>query len=120
MLRRTLMGIGLCLAAGLALAGATPEEPQVPAVLQASDAEVKKLTEDVQKAVTDKNDELLAKALEQMETLRHDSFAASIKAGLKSSNPAVLAASIRAAAAYEMKDVEKDVRKWLRAKPPKD
>jgi hypothetical protein len=120
MLRRTLTALGFCLAASLALAGATPEEPAVPAVLQASDAEVKKLTEDVQKAVADKNDELLVKAIEQMETLRHDSFAPSIRAGLKSPNPAVLAASIRAAAAYEMKDIEKDIHKWLRAKPPKD
>lgn len=120
MLRRTLIVASVCLAAGLSFAGATAEAPPVPAVLQASDVEVKRLTEDLQKALTDKNDELIAKAIEQMETLRHESFAPAIRNGMKATSPSVLAASIRAAAAYEMKDYEKDVRKLLHAKPPKD
>jgi hypothetical protein len=120
MLRRTLTGACVCLAAGLSLAGATAEVPPVPAVLQASDAEVKRLDEDLQKAVADKNDELLAKAIEQMESLRNESFLPAIRSGMKSSNPAVLAASIRAAASYEVKDLEKDVRKILHTKPAKD
>jgi hypothetical protein len=120
MMRRTLTACALCLAAGLASAGATPEAPPVPAVLQASDAEVKRLNDDLQKALGDKNDELIAKALEQLESLRSDSFVPAIRNGMKSTNPAVLAASVRAAASYEMKDLEKDVRKLLHSKPPKD
>jgi hypothetical protein len=120
MLKRLPIVVGLCLAAALAFAGATAEAPPVPAVLQASEAEVKKLNEDLQKALTDKNDELLAKALEQMESLKSDTFAPAIRNAMKSANTAVLAAAIRAASAYEMKDLEKDVRKQLHAKPAKD
>src|SRR5882724_4014402 len=120
MLKKMLTAAGLCLAAALSFAGATAEAPPVPAVLQASDAEVKKLNEDLQKALTDKNDELLAKALEQMESLKSDTFAPAIRNAMQSANPSVLAAAMRAAAAYEMKDLEKDVRKQLHAKPPKD
>jgi hypothetical protein len=120
MLKRLLVSIGLVVAAGFAFAGATAEAPPVPAVLQASETETKKLSEDLQKALGDKNDELLAKAIEQMESLRSDTFAPAIRNAMKSANPAVLAAAMRAAAAYEMKDLEKDVRKILHAKPPKD
>ena len=122
MMRRTLIAVFLLLASLVALGGSTPEVPPTPAVLQASDAEVKKLTEDLQKAVGDKNDELLAKAIEEMETLRHDSFVPFIRGGLKSADSRVLAASIRAAATHELKDIQKDVVKLLHAKPgkPKD
>lgn len=119
MMRRTLVAASLALSAALALAGSTPEVPPTPAVLQASDAEVKKCTDDLEKAFTEKDDELTAKALEEIETLRHDGFVPYIRRGLKSNAPAVIAASYRAAAAHEIKDIEKDVRKRLKLKPPK-
>lgn len=117
--RRTLIPLFLAAAAALALAGSNPEKPPVPAVLVPSDQELKQVTEDVQKAAGEKNDELLAKALEEMETLRHESFVPYVRNGLKSTDTAVLAASLRAAASQEMKDVEKDVRKLLHTKPAK-
>ncbi len=107
------------LAAGLCFAGSAPEVPPVPAVLPAKPEEAKKATDDAQKAVADKNDEALAKALGDMEGLSSDTFAPFIKSGLKSTDTAVVAASLRAAAANGIKDLEKDVRKLLRAKPKK-
>jgi hypothetical protein len=105
--------------ASLCFAGSAPEVPPVPAVLPAKPEEVKKTTDDAQKALADKNDEAFAKALGDMEGLSSDAFAPFIKSGLKSTDPAVLAASLRAAAANGVKDVEKDVRKLLHAKPKK-
>lgn len=119
MLRRTLIAAFLAVAAAVSLAGSKPEVPPVPAVLEPSVEELKRVTDDVEKAVAEKNDELLAKAIEEMETLRHESFAAVIRKGLKSSDSSVLAASLRAAASQDMKDVEKDVRKLLKSKPSK-
>lgn len=119
MLRRTVVVLALVLTAAASLAGAKPEAPPVPAVLQPSDAELKRVTEDVQKASADKNDELLAKALGEMEALRHDTFVPFIRAGMKSTSPAVVAASLRAAATHELKDLEKDARKLVHSKPQK-
>lgn len=119
MLRRTLVAACLAALAAVSLAGSTPEQPPTPAVLQASDQEVKKVTEDLEKAFGDKDDELVAKAVEELETLRHDSFIPYIRKGLKSSDVDVQAAAIRAAASHELKDVEKDVRGLLRKKPNK-
>jgi hypothetical protein len=119
MLRRTITALSLALLAAGTLAGSKPEVPPVPAVLQPSEQELKRVTEDVQKATADKNDELMAKAIGDMEGLRHESFVPFIRAGAKSANPAVLAASLRAAATHELKDMEKEVRKLLHARPPK-
>jgi hypothetical protein len=119
MLRRTLIAGFLAAAAAVSLAGTKPEMPPVPAVLQPNEQELKQVTEDAQKAVAEKNDELLAKAIEEMETLRHESFVPYIRSGLKSGDTGVLAASLRAAASQDMKDVEKDVRKLLHTKPSK-
>jgi len=97
----------------------SPEVPPVPAVLPARPEEATKAVDDAKKAVADKDDAALAKALDAMEGLRSDAFAPLIKSGLKSANPSVIAASLRAAAANEMKDVEKDARKLLHLKPKK-
>jgi len=109
----------LVFAAALAYAASNAAQPPTPAVLQASEAEVKKLTEEVGKAVADKDDALLAKSLAEMETLRNDAFVPMIRNGMKSAVPSVVAASLRAAASHEVKDLEKDVRKLLHQKPPK-
>jgi hypothetical protein len=106
--------------AAAAFGGSSPEVPPVPAVVPASEAETKKHLEDVQKAVADKNDDLLVKALEEMQSFRSDAFVPFIRDGAKSANPTVLAAALRAAATHELKDMEKDVRKLLHAKPKKD
>lgn len=119
MLRRTIAAISLVILAAATLAGSKPEVPPVPAVLQPSPEELKRVTEDVQKAVADKNDELIAKAIGDMESLRHESFVPFIRTALKSSEPPVRAAALRAAATHELRDLEKDVRKILRAKPDK-
>jgi hypothetical protein len=109
----------LLFGAALCLAGSSPEVPPVPAVLPARPEEAAKAADDVKKAVEAKDDEALAKALDAMEGLRSDTFAPLIKAGLKSPNASVVAASLRAAAANEMKDVEKDAKKLLHVKPKK-
>jgi hypothetical protein len=119
MLRPTLIAGLLAAAAAVSLAGSKPETPPVPVVLEPSAEELKRVTEDVQKASAEKNDELFAKALEEMETLRHESFVPFVRTGLKSGDSGVLSAALRAAAAQDMKDVEKDVRKLLKAKPAK-
>jgi hypothetical protein len=54
-----------------------------------------------------------------MESLRHDTFVPFIRSGLKSNNTSVVAASLRAAATHELKDVEKEARRLLKQKPPK-
>jgi hypothetical protein len=119
MLRRTITALSLALLAAASLAGSKPEAPPVPAVLQPSEQELKRVTEDVQKATADKNDELLARAMGDMVSLRHESFVPFIRAGAKSASPEVVAASLRAAATHELKDMEKDVRKILHAAAPK-
>lgn len=119
MLRRTIVALSLALLAAASLAGSKPEAPPVPAVLQPSDDEVKRVTDEVTKATADKSDELLAKALGEMEALRHDSFVPFIRTGAKSSNPTVLAAALRAAATHELKDLDKDARRLLHAKAKK-
>ena len=119
MIRRTIVSLSLLVLAAASLAGTKPEEPKVPAVLQPSPEELKRVTEDVQKATADKNDELLAKAIGDMESLRHETFVPFIRAGAKSANATVAAASIRAAATHELKDLEKDVRKLVHTKPTK-
>ena len=119
MMRRTIAVLSLVLMAAATLAGGKPEAPPVPAVLQPTAEELKRVTEDVQKATADKNDELLARAIGDMVSLRHESFVPFIRAGAKSAGPEVVAASLRAAATHELKDLEKDVRKLLHAKPPK-
>jgi hypothetical protein len=107
------------LAAGLCFAGSAPEVPPVPAVLPAKPEEAKKATDEAEKAAADKNDEALAKALGDMEGLASDTFAPFIRAGMASKTPSVVAASLRAAAANEMKEFEKDARKLLHVKTTK-
>jgi len=119
-MRRTASVLALTLGvAALCFAGSNPEVPPVPAVLPAKPDEAKKTADDATKAVADKNDDALAKALGDMENLSSDSFAPIIRAALKSSNPSVVAAAMRAAASNGLKDVEKDVRKVLHVKPKK-
>lgn len=108
------------LLAASALAGVTPEKPPVPAVLAAEEAEVKKLTEAAAKAVETKDDELRIACLGEMESLRHESFEPVIRAGAKAKDPRVVAVALRAAAAHEMKEFEKDVRRLLRTKKKDD
>ncbi len=117
--RSALAALFLAVVAAAAIGGSAPAEPKPPAVLAARDDEVKRLSDAVNKAVADKNDADLAKALGEMEGLRSDAFVPFIRGGLKSTNASVLAASLRAAATHELKDVEKDARKLLHAKPPK-
>jgi hypothetical protein len=119
MLRRMIATVALAFLAAATVAGSKPEVPPVPAVLQASPEELKRVTEDAQKAIADNNDELIAKAIGDMESLRHDDFVPFIRTALKSNDPSVRAAALRAAATHEMRDIEKDVRKILRMKPDK-
>jgi HEAT repeat protein len=119
MLRRTIAALTLVLIAAATLAGSKPEAPPVPAVLQPSAEELKRVTEDVTKALADKNDELIAKAIGDMESLRHETFVPFIRTTLKSGDPPVRAAALRAAATHELRDIEKDVRKFLKSKPDK-
>src|SRR5436190_20243568 len=114
-LRRALALVLVFAASGLAGGGA--DAPPVPPVLEPTPEEVKTITADLDKSFADRNDELIAVNLEKLEGLRNDAFAKYVRDGLKSSTPAVKAAAIRAAATYEMKDVEKDVRKLLHVKP---
>ncbi len=118
-MRRTASVWLLLACAGVSLAGSSPEVPPVPAALPAKPEEAKKACDDADKAVADKNDEALAKALDDMEGLQSDAFSPAIHAAMKSTNPSVLASAMRAAAANGIKDVEKDVRKILRTKPKK-
>ena len=100
----------------------SPEEPPLPVALRPSEDEVKKLNDATAKAETEKDDALLAQAMREMELLRHDTFVPAIRRAIKSDTPEVAAAAIRAAASHQLKDVEKDLRKYVRAKskPKKD
>lgn len=115
---RSALALVLVLSAS-GLAGGGADAPPVPPVLEPTPEEVKTISADLDKSFADKNDELIAVNLEKLEGLKNDAFAKYVRDGLKSSTPAVKAAAIRAAATYEMKDVEKDVRKLLHVKPAK-
>ncbi len=96
------------------LAGTQPEEPPTPTVLAANDEEVKLLLDAVAKAEKEKDDELLAAALFDMETRRHESFHEIIDACIDHKDVDVQVRAIRAAASNEMTDVSKRVLKILK------
>ena len=96
------------------IAGAEPVEPPVPTVLTATEDEVKLLLDAVARSKEEKSDELLAAALLDMETRRHDSFVPIIEENLDHSDTQVQVRALRAAASHQMEGVTKDVLKILK------
>ena len=109
------MALCLTLSATPADAGSEPEEPEVAAVIPANEAEHAKIVAAAEKAVEEKDDELLANVLFSMRERRHDDFVPVIVAALGSKDTAVLAQAVRAATAHELVDQEKAIRKLFGA-----
>ena len=104
---------------GAASASDTPMEPPVATVIPANDKEKKAILDGVAEAAQAKTTDALVKALTDMQTRKHEEFVPVIRANVEAADPVVQAAAIRAAGAHELRDLEKSVRKTLRAKPKK-
>lgn len=105
--------------APLATAGDNAVEPPLPTVIPANDEEKKKTLDLAATSAAEGGIDALAAALVQMHERRCDEFVPLIRANLEHDDAKVQAAAVTAAAAHELKDVEKTVRKVLRAKPKK-
>lgn len=101
------------------LAGDTPIAPPVVTVLPANDQEKAKILDLLAQAAAEKDATKLADALKQLNQRKHVDFVPEVRKLLTATDEATFAAAISAAAAQDMKDIEKDVRKWLRTKPKK-
>jgi len=102
-------------------AGDAAVTPPTPAVIPANDDEKSKILAALAQAeaekVPEKQDELLAAALEAMIERKSDEFVPAIRKALGSTDQMVLAAAVRSAASHELRDEEKRVRKILKTKP---
>ncbi len=112
----------------VAWAGTTPEKPPVPVTLEPTTeqhdlimnalAEVKAGRADRKQSKAEVELKF-ARCLVDMEQLQHDDFIPHIELGLKSKDPIVLAAAIRAAATHDLTKHAKSIRKLMKRKPKK-
>lgn len=97
-----------------AAAGIEPVEPDVPTVLDATEEEIEKVMAAVEKAKSEKDDDILVACLISMETHRADEFVPVIADCIDHRDEQVQAHALRAAASHEMADEAKTVLKILK------